>query len=152
MIDASSGGALMNKTPDEAWELIETMTDNNQHFKTRATTTTKGVFEVAPSGSTILAKSLVKIATMLKEIKEGQQIAPKILTQQPTTSQQMPIRHCGTCSIKHSLKGGVITNKTDGAPPNNSNQLNTASNIPTTSCKIHKTKDTNLCTLDKPIL
>ncbi|MED6139564.1 hypothetical protein PIB30_085049 [Stylosanthes scabra] len=36
MIDASSGGALMNKTPEEAWELIEIVADTNQHFKTRA--------------------------------------------------------------------------------------------------------------------
>ncbi|MED6172856.1 hypothetical protein PIB30_053785 [Stylosanthes scabra] len=35
---------------------------------------------------------------MLKEIKKGQQAAPKILTQQPNTSQQMPVKHCGICS------------------------------------------------------
>ncbi|MED6170534.1 hypothetical protein PIB30_031876 [Stylosanthes scabra] len=58
MTDASSGGALMNKTPDEAWELVESVADNNQLFKTRVATSTKGVFEVAPSESTILAKSL----------------------------------------------------------------------------------------------
>ncbi|MED6209556.1 hypothetical protein PIB30_055783 [Stylosanthes scabra] len=29
MIDTSSGGALMNKTPKEAWELIETVADAN---------------------------------------------------------------------------------------------------------------------------
>ncbi|MED6159752.1 hypothetical protein PIB30_045146 [Stylosanthes scabra] len=33
----------------------------------------KGVYEIAPSESTMLAKSLVDIAAMLKEIKEGQQ-------------------------------------------------------------------------------
>ncbi|MED6187042.1 hypothetical protein PIB30_072615 [Stylosanthes scabra] len=63
----------MNKTLKEAWELIESVADNNQHFKTRATSAAKGVYEVAPSESTILAKSLVDIAAMLKEIKEGQQ-------------------------------------------------------------------------------
>ncbi|MED6159686.1 hypothetical protein PIB30_044551 [Stylosanthes scabra] len=56
MIDALSGGALMNKTLEEAWELIESMADANQHFNRRATS--KGVYEVAPSDSTILAKSL----------------------------------------------------------------------------------------------
>ncbi|MED6125348.1 hypothetical protein PIB30_067710 [Stylosanthes scabra] len=69
MIDASSGGALMNKTPKEAWELIETVSDANQHFNRRATS--KGLYEVAPSDSTVLAKSLVDIAYMLKEIREG---------------------------------------------------------------------------------
>ncbi|MED6175156.1 hypothetical protein PIB30_075697 [Stylosanthes scabra] len=71
MIEVSSGGALMNKTLEETWELIETVADTNQYFKTRATN--KGVHEVVPSESTILAKSLVDIASMLKEIKEGQQ-------------------------------------------------------------------------------
>ncbi|MED6114614.1 hypothetical protein PIB30_079050 [Stylosanthes scabra] len=32
-----------------------------------------------------------------------------------------------TNNIRHRLKGGVIANKTDGTPPNNSNQLNTTS-------------------------
>ncbi|MED6164541.1 hypothetical protein PIB30_091100 [Stylosanthes scabra] len=81
MIDASSGGALMNKTPEEAWELIETVADANQHFNRRATS--KGVYEVAPSESTVLAKSLVDIAPMLKEIKEGQQVTPTLLKRQP---------------------------------------------------------------------
>ncbi|MED6150813.1 hypothetical protein PIB30_076062 [Stylosanthes scabra] len=88
MVDASAGGALMNKTPEKAWELIESMADNNQHFKVRATSTAKGVFEVTPSESTILAKSLVDIATMLKEIKEGQAAASKPLTQHANTSNQ----------------------------------------------------------------
>ncbi|MED6212023.1 hypothetical protein PIB30_079202 [Stylosanthes scabra] len=43
MIDASSGGALMNKTSEDAWELIETVADANQHFNRRATS--KGVYE-----------------------------------------------------------------------------------------------------------
>ncbi|MED6149941.1 hypothetical protein PIB30_067402 [Stylosanthes scabra] len=95
MVDASAGGALMNKTPEEAWELIESIADNNQHFKVRATSAAKGVFEVTPSKSTILAKSLVDIAAMLKEIKEGQAAASKPLTQHANTSQQVPVKHCG---------------------------------------------------------
>ncbi|MED6140181.1 hypothetical protein PIB30_090691 [Stylosanthes scabra] len=63
----------MNKNPEEAWELIEFVADNNQHFKTRATTSAKGVFEVATLESTTLTESLDDIAAMLKEIKEGQQ-------------------------------------------------------------------------------
>ncbi|MED6166329.1 hypothetical protein PIB30_108210, partial [Stylosanthes scabra] len=74
-------------TPEKAWELIESVADNNQHFKTRAATSTKRVFEVTPSKSTILAKYLVDIAAMLKEIKEGQQATPKLLKQQSNTHQ-----------------------------------------------------------------
>ncbi|MED6195525.1 hypothetical protein PIB30_038660 [Stylosanthes scabra] len=60
----------MNKTSEEAMEMIETVADANQHFSTRAKS--KGVCEIAPSESTMLAKSLVDIVAMLKEIKEGQ--------------------------------------------------------------------------------
>ncbi|MED6138851.1 hypothetical protein PIB30_078314 [Stylosanthes scabra] len=72
----------MNKTLEEAWELIETVADANQHFNRRANS--KGIYEVAPYDSTGLAKSLVDIAAMLKEIKEGQQ--------------QKPVSHCRICS------------------------------------------------------
>ncbi|MED6159692.1 hypothetical protein PIB30_044557 [Stylosanthes scabra] len=85
MIDASSGGALMNKMPKEAWELIETVADANQHFNRRVTS--KGVYEVAPSDSTVLAKSLVDIAAMLKEIKEGQQHSDKCIGSSSTTKE-----------------------------------------------------------------
>ncbi|MED6217991.1 hypothetical protein PIB30_022902, partial [Stylosanthes scabra] len=59
MIDASSGGALMNKTLEEAWEMIETVADANQHFSNRAKS--RGVHEVAPSESTKLAKTLAEL-------------------------------------------------------------------------------------------
>ncbi|MED6225429.1 hypothetical protein PIB30_093659 [Stylosanthes scabra] len=102
MVDASSRGALMNKTPEEAWELIETVADANQHFNRRATS--KGVYEVAPSDSTVLAKSLVDIVAMLKEIKKGQQVTPTLLKQQPDDSQQKPVKHCGiySCNSHHT--------------------------------------------------
>ncbi|MED6107821.1 hypothetical protein PIB30_017903 [Stylosanthes scabra] len=84
MIDASSGGDLMNKTQEEAWEMIETVVYTNQHFSTRAKS--RSVYEVAPSKSTLLAKSLVDIATMLKEIKEGQQVTLTLLKRQADTT------------------------------------------------------------------
>ncbi|MED6175986.1 hypothetical protein PIB30_083578 [Stylosanthes scabra] len=108
MVDASTGGALMNKTPEEAWELIESMADNNHHFKVRATSVAKGVFEVTPSESTILAKSLVDIAAMLNEIKEGQAATPKLLTQQANTSQQLSVKHCG------NMEKGSLRSKKEG--------------------------------------
>ncbi|MED6116117.1 hypothetical protein PIB30_097073 [Stylosanthes scabra] len=45
-----------------------------------------------------LHQSLVNIASMLKEIKEGQQSSPTLLKRQPDTSQQKPAKHCGICS------------------------------------------------------
>ncbi|MED6160346.1 hypothetical protein PIB30_050592, partial [Stylosanthes scabra] len=84
MIDASSGEALMNKTPEEAWEMIETVADANQHFSTRANS--RGVHEVAPSESTMLAKTLAEVVAMVKEIKEGQQAYTATLKQNSNNS------------------------------------------------------------------
>ncbi|MED6187635.1 hypothetical protein PIB30_078227 [Stylosanthes scabra] len=116
MVDASAGGALMNKTPEEAWELIESMANNNHHFKVRATFAAKGVFEVTPSESTILAKSLVDIAAMLKEIKERQAAASKPLTQHTNTSQQVPVKHCGICQ---TIAASHNFYDNQQSPPNN---------------------------------
>ncbi|MED6223123.1 hypothetical protein PIB30_070945 [Stylosanthes scabra] len=54
----------------------------HEHLIYTSRATSKGVYEVAPSDSTMLAKSLVDIATMLKEIKEGQQVTPTLLKRQ----------------------------------------------------------------------
>ncbi|MED6219237.1 hypothetical protein PIB30_033943 [Stylosanthes scabra] len=98
---ASAGGALMNKTSEEAWELIESVADNHQCFKTRATSSTRGVYEIAPSDTTVLEKSLADIASMLREMKESQQATPKLLTQpsQSSPPPQAPPKHCGMSTI-----------------------------------------------------
>nr|XP_027118746.1 uncharacterized protein LOC113735989 [Coffea arabica] len=49
IIDAASGGALVNKTPREAWELIETMVENSQQFGFRESNPTCRVNEVETS-------------------------------------------------------------------------------------------------------
>ncbi|MED6187611.1 hypothetical protein PIB30_078070 [Stylosanthes scabra] len=95
MIDASNGGALMNKTPEETWEMIETVADANQHFSNRAKS--NDIYEVAPSESTFLMKSLSDIAAVLKEIKEGQQATPVILKRKVDDSQQKLITYCRIC-------------------------------------------------------
>ncbi|MED6119508.1 hypothetical protein PIB30_012414 [Stylosanthes scabra] len=101
MIDAFAGGALMNKTPVEAWELIKSVADNHQCFKTRATSSVRGMYEIAPSDTTVLAKSLADITSMLREMKESQQATPKLLTQPSQSSPlpQAPPKHCGICSF-----------------------------------------------------
>ncbi|MED6112868.1 hypothetical protein PIB30_065640 [Stylosanthes scabra] len=72
--DASSGGCLLVKTPEEARELIENIADASQHFRTRATaSSSKGVFGVTPNESPDLAKAMGDIASVLKDIREGQQ-------------------------------------------------------------------------------
>ena len=46
IIDTASGGALVNKTPREAWELIERMAKNSQQFGTREDVPIRKVNEV----------------------------------------------------------------------------------------------------------
>ncbi|XP_027152265.1 uncharacterized protein LOC113752348 [Coffea eugenioides] len=49
IIDAASGGALANKTPREAWDLIEAMAENSQQFGFRESTPTRRVNEAETS-------------------------------------------------------------------------------------------------------
>ncbi|MED6141525.1 hypothetical protein PIB30_104302, partial [Stylosanthes scabra] len=71
LIDASSGGYLLVKTPEEARELIENIADASQHFRTRATaSSSKGVFGVTPNESPDLAKAMGDIASVLKDIRD----------------------------------------------------------------------------------
>ncbi|MDV3200583.1 MAG: hypothetical protein Q8875_03035 [Pigeon pea little leaf phytoplasma] len=86
----------MNKTPEEAWEMVETVVDANQHFSTRAKN--RGVLEVITSESDMLAKTLAEVVAMVKEIKEGQQAYTTNLKQNSNNAYVKPIRHCGICS------------------------------------------------------
>ncbi|MED6163007.1 hypothetical protein PIB30_075875 [Stylosanthes scabra] len=98
------------------------MADNNQHFKVRATSAAKGVFEVTPSESTILAKSLVYIAAMLKKIKEEQAVNSKPLTQHANTSKQVPVKHCDECpqlQEDHTIAASHNFYDNQQSPPNN---------------------------------
>ncbi|XP_071940019.1 uncharacterized protein [Coffea arabica] len=49
IIDAASGGALANKTPKEAWDLIEAMAENSQQFGFRENNPTRRVNEIETS-------------------------------------------------------------------------------------------------------
>ncbi|MCI66834.1 hypothetical protein A2U01_0088092, partial [Trifolium medium] len=46
ILDAASGGALVDKTPAAAKSLIENMSLNSQQFTTRSNSVTKGVNEI----------------------------------------------------------------------------------------------------------
>ncbi|MED6155742.1 hypothetical protein PIB30_007607 [Stylosanthes scabra] len=104
--------------------MIETVADANQRFSTRAKT--KGVYEIAPSESTMLAKSLDDIVAMLKEIKEGQQVTPVLLKGQPDHSQQNSINYChypDECpQLQEDNLGGKMNSKTSGVRLNRTNQ------------------------------
>ncbi|MED6114375.1 hypothetical protein PIB30_079652 [Stylosanthes scabra] len=58
------------------------------------------MYEIAPSDTTVLAKSLADITSMLQEMKESQQATPKLLIHpsQNSPPPQVPPKHCGVCS------------------------------------------------------
>ncbi|MED6194543.1 hypothetical protein PIB30_029570 [Stylosanthes scabra] len=125
----------MNKTPEEARELIESVANNHQCFKTRATSSTRGVYEIAPSDTTVLAKSLADIASMLREMKESQQATPKLLTQ-PSRAHHHHKFHPSivgfVCVIRITLMNAHNCKKTMPLHP-----------LTTTMIDPHKTANTN---------
>ncbi|XP_073120623.1 uncharacterized protein [Henckelia pumila] len=69
MIDAASGGALVNKTPQEARDLISRMAANAQQFGTRQDNTPRQVNEVSAS---IIDKKLDSLTFILERLVAGQ--------------------------------------------------------------------------------
>ncbi|XP_042466147.1 uncharacterized protein LOC122048678 [Zingiber officinale] len=80
MIDAASGGALVNKTPNDARELIETMAANYQQFGTRPMVE-RGVHEAQ-----ILQPGQSRIESRLEEMLNRIELAAA----QMTVNQQFP--------------------------------------------------------------
>ena len=68
IIDAASGGALANKTPREAWELIEAMAENTQQFGTRETIPIRRVNEVETSS---LQQQLTELTSFVRQLAVG---------------------------------------------------------------------------------
>ncbi|MED6188240.1 hypothetical protein PIB30_084145, partial [Stylosanthes scabra] len=92
--------------------------------------TSKGVYEVAPFDSTVLAKSFVDIAAMLKEIKEGQQVTPTFLKRQPDDSQQKLVKYCGICSCNSHHTDECPQLQEDNAVASNHNFYDATTNPP----------------------
>ncbi|XP_065861818.1 uncharacterized protein [Euphorbia lathyris] len=80
MIDAASGGALVNKTPDEARQLISTMAEKSQQFGTRSSKTTQQVNEVSNSN---IENKFTELVALVRQIA-----ADKV----------QPEKVCGVCS------------------------------------------------------
>ena len=66
MIDAASGGALVNKTPQEAKLLISNMAENSQQFGTRGGRSTKQVNEVSD-----LKNQLSDLTALVRQMAVG---------------------------------------------------------------------------------
>ncbi|XP_027096167.1 uncharacterized protein [Coffea arabica] len=68
IIDAASGGALANKTPREAWELIETMAENSQQFGLRESNPPRRVNEVETSS---LQQQISELTSVVRQLVVG---------------------------------------------------------------------------------
>ncbi|KAH9697834.1 hypothetical protein KPL71_023778 [Citrus sinensis] len=102
MIDAASGGALVDKTPDTARNLIANMAVNSQQFNTRndLLPPPKRVNEVS---TTSLEKQVSNLTSLVQQLALGQQIRP-----------------CGVCSMV-----GHATNMCPGIQEGSHEQANT---------------------------
>ncbi|XP_042408573.1 uncharacterized protein LOC121997950 [Zingiber officinale] len=95
MIDAAAGGALVNKTPEQARELISNMAENSQQFGSRALTT-RGVGEVqmVSNEQKEIRSSLLELTSLVKQLALNNANQASIL---PST--QFPYQSKGVCGI-----------------------------------------------------
>ncbi|XP_027157925.1 uncharacterized protein LOC113759552 [Coffea eugenioides] len=68
IIDAASGGALVNKTPREAWLLIELMAENSQQFGFRESNPTRRVNEVETSS---IQQQISELTSFVRQLVVG---------------------------------------------------------------------------------
>jgi len=99
MVDTASGGALVNKTPAAARELIANMAANSQQFRTRSNSS--AVYHVQASSSEpnfpalrsadqkILTKELDELASLVRQLVMSQTVQVSTVSPQP--------RACGIC-------------------------------------------------------
>ncbi|XP_074592493.1 uncharacterized protein LOC141848365 [Curcuma longa] len=92
MVDAASGGALVNKTPEGAKELISIMAANSQQFGSRPLIP-RGVHEI--TGPSLEAQevrvNLQDLTSLIRQMTLSQ-------TQQLSTQAVQAMRTCGLCS------------------------------------------------------
>ncbi|XP_071924949.1 uncharacterized protein [Coffea arabica] len=75
IIDAASGGALVNKTPRGAWELIEGMAENSQQFGSRDDIPTRRVNEVETSS---IQQQISELTSFVRQLAVGSASQAKV--------------------------------------------------------------------------
>ncbi|RDX79273.1 hypothetical protein CR513_40319, partial [Mucuna pruriens] len=97
MIDAASGGALMDKTPVAARHLISNMASNTQQFGIRGPSQPRMVNEIGAASNLRLENQLTKLTSLVRQLAIGQYeptIAAKVCG--ICTSREHPIGLCPT--------------------------------------------------------
>lgn len=69
MVDATSGGSLVNKTPAATKQLISNMVENPQQFGTRMYRATKRINDVTTSN---LENQIFDLATLVRQLVVSQ--------------------------------------------------------------------------------
>ena len=87
LVDAASGGALAEKTPAAAQELISKMAQNAQQFGTRINTPTRTINEVSSAATT----DQLRIENKLEELAS--------MVRQLALDRKQPQQVCGICSL-----------------------------------------------------
>ncbi|RDX96535.1 hypothetical protein CR513_20790, partial [Mucuna pruriens] len=90
MIDAASGGALMDKTPATTGHQISNMASNTQQFETRRAATSWMVNKVGAIDNLRLENQLAELTSLVRQLVAGQH-KPSVAA-----------RACGICtSVEH---------------------------------------------------
>ncbi|XP_071917023.1 uncharacterized protein [Coffea arabica] len=107
IIDAASGGALVNKTSREAWELIEGMAENSQQFGSREDIPTRKVNEVETFS---IQQQLSELTSFVRQLTVGSVSQAKV---------------CGVCTaLGHSTEMCPLVQE------ENAEQVNMAGHAP----------------------
>ncbi|RDY02854.1 Retrovirus-related Pol polyprotein, partial [Mucuna pruriens] len=108
MIDAASGGALMDKTPAAARHLISNMASNTQQFGIRGPSQTRMVNEIGAASNQRLENQLTELTSLVRQLAVGQH--------QPA----MAAKVCGICtSVEHPTDMCPTLQETESDQPEN---------------------------------
>ncbi|RDX89792.1 hypothetical protein CR513_28440, partial [Mucuna pruriens] len=90
MINAASGGALMDKTPGAVRHLISNMTSNTQQFGIRGPNQSRMMNEIGAASNQRLENQLIELTSLVRQLAVGQH--------QPA----LAVKVCGICtSVEH---------------------------------------------------
>ncbi|RDX73114.1 hypothetical protein CR513_47318, partial [Mucuna pruriens] len=108
MIDATSGGSLMDKTPVAVRHLISNMASNTQQFGIRGSNQSRMVNEIGAASNQRLENPLTKLISLVRQVAVSQH--------QPA----MAAKLCGICtSVEHPTDMCPTLQETEADQPEN---------------------------------
>ncbi|RDX74348.1 hypothetical protein CR513_45919, partial [Mucuna pruriens] len=108
MIDATSGGALMDKTPVATRHLISNMASNTQQFGIRGPNQPRMVNEIGVASNQRLENQLTELTSLVRQLAISQH--------QPTVA----VKLCGICtSVEHPTDRCPTLQETESDQPEN---------------------------------